>query len=141
MMTGRADWTIRMSEPTGAWSATDPFDLPEWLGDDELRWTTKETGSVALIPGELSGAAGHAIALDMLCADVAYPAAVLPEQLRHDAHQAWHFGQVLLLVRDGRHALAVPTTGWDADTGCEAMRRFAKAIGVPPSQLSVVLRL
>jgi hypothetical protein len=129
-----------MTDAAG-WSVADPFDLPDWLGDEDLRWTTKDTGSAALIEGELTGSGHHTLGLDMLCADVAFPAAVLPERLRHDAHQAWHFGQVLLLVRDGRHAVAVPTTGWDADTGCEAIRRFAKAVGVPPSQLSVVLRL
>ena len=130
-----------MTDAPAGWSVADPFDLPDWLGAEELRWTTKDTGPTAGIVGVLTGSGDHAVGLDMVCADIAYPAAVLPEQLRHDAHQAWHFGQVLLLERDGRYAVAVPTAGWDADTGCEAMRRFAKAIGVPPSQLSVVLRL
>lgn len=130
-----------MTDAAIGWSVADPFELPDWLGAEELRWTTKETGSAALIEGRLTGDGDHALGLDMLCADVAFPAAVVSEQQRHDVHQAWHFGQVLLLVRDGRHAVAVPTTRWDADTGLEALRRFAKAIGVPPSQLSVVLRL
>lgn len=130
-----------MTDRASGWSVADPFDLPDWLGSEELRWTTKETGSASFIEGQLTGDGDHVLRLDMLCADVAFPATVVSEQQRHDVHQAWHFGQVLLLVHDGRHAVAVPTTRWDADTGCEALRRFAKAIGVPPSQLSVVLRL
>ena len=84
-----------MTDAAAGWSVADPFDLPDWLGAEELRWTTKDTGPRAGIVGVLTGSGDHALGLDMLC----------------------------------------------ADTGCEAMRRFAKAIGVPPSQLSVVLRL
>ena len=125
-----------------AWSVADPFDLPEWVGAEQLRWSTGETESAAVIDGTLTGESGESLRLDFLCVDVAYPAAVVDERQRHDAHQAWHFGQVLLLERDsGPLAMAVPTTHWDADTVCEALRRFAKAIGVPPSQISVLLRL
>lgn len=131
-----------MTDAADEWTVADPFDLPEWLGDQQLRWaTTRGTESAALIAGRITGDAGGRFDLDLLCADVAYPAVVLTERLRHDTHQAWHFGQVLLLARDRRHALAMPTTRCDADTVCEALRRFTKAIGVPPSQLSVVLRL
>jgi hypothetical protein len=130
-----------MTSDADAWAAADPFDLPDWLGDEPLRWSTRTSESAALIEGELTGPSDRSVPLDLLCADVAYPAAVLDESLRHDVHQAWHFGQVLLLVRGGRHALAIPTTHWDADTVCEALRRFAKAVGVPPSHLSVLLRL
>jgi hypothetical protein len=130
-----------MSSSPGEWAVADPFDLPEWLGEEQLRWSTEQSESGALVLGILTGDSGATLDLDLLCADVAYPAAAVSERLRHDAHQAWHFGQVLLLVRAGRHALAMPTTRWDADTVCEALRRFAKAIGVPPGQLAVVLRL
>jgi hypothetical protein len=129
-----------MTDPE-AWSVADPFDLPEWVGAEQLLWSTGETESAALIVGALTGESGDTLGLDLLCADVAYPATVVDERRRHDAHQAWHFGQVLLLERDGRLAMAVPTTRWDADAVCEALRRFAKAIGVPPSQISVMLRL
>ena len=125
----------------GAWAPADPFDLPDWLGDEPLRWSTVATESSALIEGVLSGESGRAEALDLLCADVAYPEPVLDESLRHDTHQAWHFGEVLVLARGRRHALAIPTTRWDAETVCEALRRFAKAVGVPPNHISVVLRL
>jgi hypothetical protein len=130
-----------MTDAPDEWTVADPFDLPEWLGAEQLRWTARESDSRALVPGVLTGESDTALDLDLLCADVAYPAAVLDERLRHDTHQAWHFGQVLLLARHGRHALAIPATRWDADVVCEALRRFAKAIGVPPSQMSVVLRL
>ena len=99
----------RMTDPAG-WSVADPFDLPEWVGAEQLRWSTGETKSTALISGRLAGESGESLGLDLLCVDVAYPAAVVDERRRHDAHQAWHFGQVLLLVnRDGRLAMAVPT--------------------------------
>jgi hypothetical protein len=124
-----------------AWSVADPFDLPEWVGAEQLQWSTEETRSTALITGTLTGESGESLGLDLLCVDVAYPAAVVDERRRHDAHQAWHFGQVLLLDRDGRLAMSVPATHWDADMVLEALRRFAKAIGVPPSQISVLLRL
>lgn len=130
-----------MTDAAAAWSVADPFELPEWLGDEPLHWSTQAVDSSALIEGVLTGESQRSTPLDLLCADVAYPAAALDESLRHDTHQAWHFGQVLLLVRDHRHALAIPTTQWDADTVCEALRRFAKAIGVPSSQISVLLRL
>jgi hypothetical protein len=130
-----------MTDASDQWSVADPFDLPDWLGEEQLRWSIEQSESGALVLGALTGDSGATLDLDLLCADVAYPAAVLSERLRHDAHQAWHFGQVLLLVRHERHALAMPTTRWDADTVCEALRRFAKAIGVPPGQLAVVLRL
>lgn len=129
-----------MTDDAVEWSTADPFDLPEWLGDQQLQWSTRESETGARIEGVLTSGSGE-LALDLLCADVAFPAVALSESLRHDAHQAWHFGQVLLLVRRERHALAVPATRWDPDTACEAMRRFAKAIGVPSSQISVVLRL
>jgi hypothetical protein len=124
-----------------AWSVADPFDLPEWVGAEQLQWSAGETRSTALITGTLTGESGESLGLDLLCVDVAYPAAVVDDRRRHDAHQAWHFGQVSLLERDGRVAMAVPAIRWDADTVCEALRRFAKAIGVPPSQISVLLRL
>jgi hypothetical protein len=130
-----------MSDGQHAWSVADPFDLPDWLGAEPLRWSTTSYESTTHIEGELTGESGQAHPLDLLCADVAYPAAALDESLRHDTHQAWHFGEVLLLEREGRHALAIPATRWDADIVCEALRRFAKAIGVAPSHLSVVLRL
>jgi hypothetical protein len=129
-----------MTDP-GEWSLSDPFDLPDWVGSEQLRWSTGETRSTALIAGTLTGESGNSLGLDLLCVDVAYPATVVDESRRHDAHQSWHFGEVLLLERDGRLAMAVPSTRWDADTVCEALRRFAKAIGAPPSQISLVLRL
>jgi hypothetical protein len=123
------------------WSVADPFDLPEWVGVEQLQWSTGETRSTALITGTLTGESGTSLGLDLLCVDIAYPAAVVDESRRHDAHQAWHFGQVVLLERADRVAMAVPATRWDADMVLEALRRFAKAIGVPPSQISVLLRL
>jgi hypothetical protein len=122
-------------------SALDPFDLPEWLGDGPLAWTAHSAlhGS-AVVSGQLC-AGSSSIACDLLCADLAFPEPVLDEQWRRSAHQAWTFGQVLLVEYDGRPTLAVPGTGFTADLVLEALARLAKAIGVPPDRFAATLRL
>jgi hypothetical protein len=66
---------------------------------------------------------------------------VLGERWRHDAHQAWSYGQVLLVEYDGRLTLAVPGTRFTADDALETLARLAKAVGVQPERFSVTLRL
>ena len=44
-------------------------------------------------------------------------------------------------VRARTYAVAVPTTAMDVDLVCTALRRFAKAIGIAPSRVSVHIRL
>ncbi len=46
--------------------------------------------------------------LDLLAVDAAYPTVVCTDAERHAAHQAWQFGEVILLDVDGRVAAAVP---------------------------------
>ena len=120
----------------------DPFDLPDWLGDGEVTWTSDDsTRSGASVEGCLLGAGDERHPCDLLAVDLAYPAPVVSDQIRTAAHQAWKHGQVLLLDRDGRAALAVPGTSFTADTVLDAITRLAKAVGAAPSSYSVKLRL
>jgi len=123
------------------WQPADPFDLPEWLGDEALAWAAEHPLSSVHVVGTLTSATGRQLPLDLLCVDAAFPAPVVSERVRHDAHQAWHYDQVLLLARPGRTALGVPVARVDADVSCDALRRFAKAVGVRSDRVSVTLRL
>jgi hypothetical protein len=120
----------------------DAFDLPEWLGEGEVTWTSADvTRTGASVAGCLVGADDQRHDCDLLAVDEAYPAPLVDEQTRTAAHQAWKHGQVLLLDRDGRTALAVPGTSFTADTVLDALTRLAKAVGAAPSAYSVRLRL
>ncbi len=78
----------------------------------------------------------------MLAVDAAYPRTVCSSSQRHDAHQAWHFGEVLLLEDDtGRVAAAVPTISFDPNLAVDAIRRVAKALGAPSANFTVTLML
>jgi hypothetical protein len=66
---------------------------------------------------------------------------VLPEDWRSRAHQAWTYGQVLLLDDTGRLTLAVPGTAFSADLALETLARLARGVGVEPSRFSARLRL
>jgi hypothetical protein len=121
--------------------AVDPFDLPEWLGVRDVTWTA--TSSVLdghHVGGDLAGG-GDALPCDLLGADQAYPEPVLPDDWRRRAHQAWTYGQVLLVEYDGRLTLAVPGTSFTADRVLETVGRLAKAVGVEPSRFLAALRL
>ena len=120
----------------------DAFDLPDWLGEGEVTWTSDDvTRSGAFVAGCLLGAGDQRQPCDLLAVDLAYPAPVVDDQIRTAAHQAWKHGQVLLLDRDGRAALAVPGTSFTADTVLDAITRLAKAVGAAPASYSVRLRL
>ena len=122
--------------------AADPFDLPEWLGVSDVTWSA-EAGVRRghAVPGHLAGAGEVPLPCDLLAVDPAYPSAVAPETVRHDAHQAWRYGQVLLVRRDGRLTLAVPGTGFTADLVLEAVGRLALAVGAPIDRYAVLLRI
>lgn len=124
----------------------DPFELPDWLGREQVLWqATDERGgreSAATIHGMLRPLqGGEGLALDLLGVDVAWPKPVCDEQSRHLSHEAWHYGQVILLDVEGRVTLGVPCTRFSTDLVCEAVRRFSKAVGAEPSRFLVQLRL
>jgi hypothetical protein len=120
----------------------DPFDLSEWLGESAVTWAPE--GGIHdshLVAGTLT-APGHAgVPCDLLAVDEAYPKPVADDDLRHQTHQAWQHGQVLLVSRDGRLTLAAPGTSFTAETVLEALARLAKAVGARPESFSVLLRL
>lgn len=122
-------------------SDVDPFELPEWLGTDEVTWTAgSSVRGEHHITGELSGSGGS-IGCDLLAADHAYPEPVVGEDRRRAVHQAWTHGQVQLLEYDGRLTLAVPGTEFSADQTLEVLTRLAKAVGVAPGRFVCCLRL
>lgn len=120
----------------------DPFDLPDWLGGDDIQWEA-DTGLLGshLVPGELRHGGRDRLSCALLAVDEAYPAAVVPDDVRSRAHQAWHHGQVLLVDRERTLTLAVPGRRFDAELVMEALSRLAKAVGGSPEQWVVVLRI
>ncbi|HEU5036984.1 MAG TPA: hypothetical protein VFT70_08260 [Nocardioides sp.] len=120
----------------------DPFDLPEWLGEEDVTWAAESglrTGYA--VPGVLTGAGHDPFACDLLAVDEAYPVPVADEKARHDAHQAWRHGQVHLVSVDDRLTLAVPGTGFTADLALDALGRLAKAVGASGERYAVLLRI
>lgn len=129
----------------------DPFELPDWLAGVHVLWQATDERPVGqhdgsgTIHGELraldSDDAPQPLTLDLLAVDVAWPKPVCDEQSRHRAHEAWHYGEVALLDRDGRPTLAVPSTEFTSDLVCDAVRRFSRAVGADPDHFLVQLRL
>ena len=130
-----------MSRLTGAARDLDPFDLPEWLGAEPVVWTPE--GGIHdryLVTGALS-TDERSLPCALLAVDEAYPEPVADDDLRHMAHQAWKYGEVLLVTLDDRMTLAVPGTSFTADLVLDALARFAKAVGARPESFAVLLRL
>ena len=122
-------------------AGVDPFDLPDWLGTEEVTWAaTSSVRGEPRVTGELTGD-DCSLVCDLLAADQAFPAPVLPEDWRSRAHQAWTYGQVLLLDDRGRLTLAVPGSAFSADLALETLARLARGVGVEPRRFSVRLRL
>ena len=131
-----------MSTQTGAVRDLDPFDLPEWLGAEPVVWTPE--GGIHdrhLITGSLAATDRLSLPCALLAVDEAFPEPVADDDLRHMAHQAWRYGEVLLITLDGRLTLAVPGTSFTADLVLDVVARFAKAVGARPESFSVLLRL
>jgi len=120
----------------------DAFDLPDWLGVSPVTWTAVDSiGATHLVAGCLRDEDGDFLDCDVLACDLAYPVPVLDERWRHDAHQAWTLGEVLLVEYDGRLTLVAPGTTVTTEPALEAVRRLAKAVGAPADRFTVSLRL
>jgi hypothetical protein len=125
----------------------DAFELPEWLGTSDVSWTASSSVRGAqrieglLTASERSGSTPEPLPCDLMAADVAFPQPILPEPWRRQAHQAWEYGQVLLVTYDSRLTLAVPGTAYSADGVLESIGRLAKALGVAPGRFVVCLQL
>ena len=120
----------------------DPFDLPDWLGEEDVTWSAAaglRTGHA--VPGLLRAAGHDPLPCDLLAVDEAYPVPVAEQDIRHDAHQAWRHGQVLVLGVDDRLTLAVPGTRFTADLVLDALGRLAKAVGASADHYAVLLRI
>ena len=120
----------------------DPFELPEWLGAADVVWHSEEgLRSGHLVSGMLLNSAEDQLPCALLAVDEAYPAPVVPDDVRTKAHQSWRHGQVLLVERSETLTLAVPGRRFDAELVLEAMTRLAKAVGAPPEDWAVLIRL
>ena len=120
----------------------DPFDLPEWLGTDEVVWRA-EVGLTSghHVRGRLGGGDDADLVCDLLAVDEAYPEPQVDEPTRSRVHQAWRHGQVVVGERDGRLVLAVPGTRFDPELVLEAVGRLARAVGAHAERYAVLLRL
>jgi hypothetical protein len=118
----------------------DAFDLPEWLGERPVVWLP-DGGIVGHhLAGQLTCDGAESLPCDLLAIDEAYPKPVADDELRHQAHQAWRHGEVLLANLDGRLTLALPGTWFTADRVLEALSRLAKAVGARPGSFAALLR-
>ncbi len=118
----------------------DPFDLPDWLGELPVVWRPDAGIGGHRVTGELTSDGGGPLVCDLFAVDEAYPKPVADDELRHQAHQVWRHGQVLLVDVDGRLTLAVPGTSFTADRILETLSRLAKAVGAAPGSLAALLR-
>lgn len=120
----------------------DAFDLPEWLGTEEVTWTAVTSlGAAPRVTGSLHGPSGDDLACDVMACDLAYPRPVLEEKWRSAAHHAWQLGETQLLEHDGRLTLVVPGTYVGVEEALEAVRRLAKAVGATSDRFTVAIRL
>lgn len=125
----------------GRLEEADPFDLPEWLGTDEVTWYSEPSARPEhLLEGRLVSG-DRQLPCDLLAVDQAYPAPVVAEDLRRPAHQAWRNGEVLLLTRDERLLLAAPGTCFGADRVLDTLGRLARAVGARPERYLAALRV
>ncbi|HJQ06307.1 MAG TPA: hypothetical protein VJ872_12720 [Nocardioides sp.] len=123
------------------WESVDPFELPDWLGADDVTWSAECALGRPTVPGVLRSDDGSGeLACDFLAADVACPAPLVDEPTRTRIHQAWRDGQVELLSDGERLTLGVPGTAQDAGLVLEAIGRFAHAVGTSPAHYGVRLR-
>ena len=129
---------------------TDPFDLPEWLGERDVVWRADaglRTGHV--VRGHLSADGVDDLPCDLLAVDEAYPRPVVDDASRLRVHQAWRHGQVVIgTLQPGpdvdpgaRLVLAVPGTRFDPDLVLDALGRLARAVGAKAERYAALLRL
>lgn len=128
----------------------DPFDLPEWLGTEQVTWTSASgLRSGHLVTGWLTCTAAGSTEpdhpCDLLAVDEAYPVPVVDDDTRTRAHQAWRNGQVLVVRHpggpQGRLTLAIPGRDMTAGRVLDAAARLSKAVGASADDWSVLLRI
>lgn len=131
-------------------SDIDPFDLPEWLGAQDVVWRADvglRTGHE--VRGRLTGDGVEDLPCDLLAVDEAYPQPVVDDASRLRVHQAWRHGQVVIGSLEAgpaagpgtRLVLAVPGTRFDPDLVLDALGRLARAVGGHADRYAALLRL
>jgi hypothetical protein len=120
----------------------DPFDLPDWLGEREVTWASERgIASGHRVEGSLMAQGVASLTCDLLAIDDAYPEPVASDAVRVRAHQAWQYGEVLLVADGDRVVLAVPGSRLDADTALIAVGRLARAVGAASGSYGVRFRV
>jgi len=125
-----------------SYDESDPFDLPEWLGECEVTWEAEQgldTGH--RVAGALTAPGREPLACDLLAVDDAYPEPVAADAVRVRTHQVWRHGEVLVAADGPRVLLAVPGSRIDAETALDAIGRLARAVGAAPGSYAVRLRV
>jgi hypothetical protein len=125
-----------------SYDESDPFDLPEWLGECEVTWEAArglDTGHH--VAGSLTAAGQEPIPCDLLAVDDAYPEPVATDAVRVRAHQVWRHGEVLIASDGPRVLLAVPGSRIDTEAALEAVGRLSRAVGARPGSYAVRLRV
>jgi hypothetical protein len=133
--------TPGLHEPP-SYDELDPFDLPDWLGEREVTWTSE--GCITAghrVEGALTAQGVNPLPCDLLAIDDAYPEPVASDAVRVRAHQVWQYGEVLLVVDTERVVLAVPGSRLDADTALIAVGRLARAVGAASGTYAVRLQV
>ncbi len=120
----------------------DPFDLPEWLGIDEVVWQADAGLRTShRVAGRLVSAGHDDLVCDLLAVDEAFPVPVTDDDSRHRAHQSWRHGQVLIGCYGDRLTLAVPGTRFDAEQVLDLLIRLSRAVGGSPERMAALLRI
>jgi len=125
-----------------SYDESDPFDLPEWLGECEVTWESERGLATGHRVGGSLTADGHGpLACDLLAVDDAYPEPVAADTVRVRAHQLWRHGEVLVASDADRLLLVVPGSLIDTEAAREAIGRLARAVGARPGSYAVRLRV
>jgi hypothetical protein len=125
-----------------SYDESDPFDLPEWLGECDVTWEAERglaTGH--RVAGALTAVGHKPVPCDLLAVDDAYPEPVAADALRVRAHQLWQHGEVLVASDADRLLLVVPGSRIDTEVALEAIGRLARAVGARPGTYAVRLRV
>jgi hypothetical protein len=118
----------------------DAFELPEWLGVEQVTWAAESSLGTHHVTGHLASG-DRALECDVLACDLAYPLPVLAEKWRSAAHHAWALGEALLVTYDGRMTIVAPGTEVTVETVLDAVRRLVRAVGGSADRFTVALRL
>jgi hypothetical protein len=125
-----------------SYGETDPFDLPEWLGQSEVTWEAERgLGAGHRVAGSLTASGQEAVPCDLLAVDEAYPEPAATDAVRVRAHQLWRHGEVLVAGEGDRLVLLVPGSRLHTETVLEAVGRLARAANAPAGSYAVRLRV